>query len=144
VALAGALVAVAAVAYVVAPPKGLDGYRESAAASAKALGSQIETAALWSEVLDQGKTTTPAAKVGLEGAEEDAKATASEFESYEPTAGAAALRSRFAALAGEATTALADLRLAAQQGRWDEVPKLSAPLPVLSNQLARFEERAEP
>jgi hypothetical protein len=144
VALAGVLVTAAALAYVVAPPKGLDGYRESAAASAKTLGSQVETATLWSQVLDQGKTTTPAALVGLEEAEEDAKATASGFEGYEPPAGAAVLRSRFAALAGEAISALAGLRVAAQQGHWDQVARLSAPLPGLSDELARFEERAEP
>jgi hypothetical protein len=144
VVLAGVLVAVAAVAYVVAPPKGLDGYRESAAASAKTLDSQIQTAALWSEVLDQDKTTTPAAMVGLEEAEGDANATASDFEGYEPPAGARALRSRFAALAAEAIDALRALRVAAQQGRWDEVPKLGAPLSGLSDELARFEERVEP
>jgi hypothetical protein len=143
-ALAGAIAAVAAIAYVVAPPKGLDDYRQRAAASAKTLDSQVQTADLWSEVADQGRATTQATLVGLEEAHEDATSAASEFEGFNAPAGAAALRSRFVTLAAEAIAALDDLHAAARQGHWDDLPGLSARLPALSDQLVRFEERAEP
>lgn len=136
--LAGALL------YITAPPRGLDGYRERAAASAEALASPLETALLWAQVRDGGRALPTTTLVAFEEAEDDADATARGFESYVPPAGAERLRSRFVALAGESTDALEQLRIAAKQGRWEELAALSAPLPGLSRRLERFEERAEP
>jgi hypothetical protein len=104
----------------------------------------VETARLWAETHADGKATGAATLVGLEESEEDATAAAAQFESYEPPDGAAALRSRFVALAADVESALSRLRIAAEQERWDELGALSAPLPALSEELLRFEERAEP
>ncbi len=46
---------VAALWYVTAPPKGVDGYRERAAATAETLVSQVETARLWAESEEEGR-----------------------------------------------------------------------------------------
>lgn len=140
-----AIAAVAAsLAYVTAPPKGLDGYRERAASTAETLGSQVETALLWSQTYRQGKATTAASLVGFEEASEDADAAAAEFEGYEPADGGIPYRRELTALAAEVTDSLSQLRIAAQQERWEELAALSAPLPGLSERLSRFEERAEP
>lgn len=138
-----ALVA-AALWYVTAPPKGVDGYRERAAATAEALVSQVETARLWARAEEEGKALRATVLVGFEETEEDAESAASRFESYEPPDGVAALREELTDLATEATEALAALRIAAQQERWADVPELSRPLPELSERLTALEERAEP
>lgn len=142
--VAGIALVAAALAYVSAPPRGLDGYRERAAATAETLGSQVETALLWSATYGEGKATEAATLVGLEEAEEDADTAAAQFEAYEPPSGGLPYRSDLAALSGAVTDALAQLRIAAQQERWSELPRLSAPLPGLSSRLGRYEERAEP
>lgn len=140
-----AILAVAgSLAYITAPPKGVDGYRERAASTAETLVSQLETARLWAESEHEGKALTTSALVGFEETEKGAEAAASKFEGYEPPDGVAALRSELVALAGEATEALARLRIAAQQERWEEVAELSRPLPELAEKLTAFEERAEP
>jgi hypothetical protein len=130
--------------YVTAPPKGVDGYRERAAATAETLVSQLETARLWAEVEEEGKALRATVLVGFEESEEDAEAAAGQFEGYEPPDGAADLREELTGLAGEATEALAALRIAAQQERWEDVRELSRPLPELSAKLSALEERAEP
>lgn len=146
--VAGALAAIAVVAaslaYVTAPPKGLDGYRERAAATAETLVSQVETARLWSDTYRAGKATTAATLVGFEEAEEDADAAATKFEGYEPPDGGLRYRRELTALAAEVTVALSQLRIAAQQERWEDLAALSAPLAGLAERLSRFEERAEP
>ena len=140
---AGGVAAIALVGaciwYVTAPPKGEDGYRERAAATAEALVSQVESARLWAETEAAGKTLPPTALVGLEEAEEDAEAAAAKFEGYEPPDGVEEQRERLVSLAGEASEALAAIRIAAQQERWDDV----RPLPALSRELTAFEEEAE-
>jgi len=138
------LLIASAIAYVTAPPKGSDGYRERAAATAETLVSQLETARLWAENETEGRALPTTALVGFEEAEEDAEAAASQFESYEPPDGVANLRDSLVALAAATTAALARLRIAAQQERWEEMTALSRPLPKLSAKLAAFEERAEP
>jgi hypothetical protein len=143
-AFAAILAIAGALAYITAPPKGLDGYRERAAATAETLGSQVETALIWAEARDAGKSTSAAALVGFEETEEDANAAASSFAGYELPDGGAGLRSRLVALAEEVGAALAELRIAAQQERWEEIAALSAPLPGLSEELSQFEERVEP
>lgn len=146
--LIGAFGAIAVVAaalwYVTAPPKGVDGYRERAAATAETLVSQLETARLWAESEEEGKALRTTVLVGFEETEEDAEAAATRFEGYEPPDGVGNLREELTNLATEATEALAALRIAAQQERWEDVRELSRPLPGLSERLGALEERAEP
>ncbi|HEX5984485.1 MAG TPA: hypothetical protein VFY69_09795 [Solirubrobacterales bacterium] len=141
---AAIFVTAAALWYVTAPPKGVDGYRERAASTAETLVSQLETARLWAQSEEEGKALRTSVLVGFEETEEDAEAAASAFESYEPPDGVADLREELTSLAAEATEALAALRIAAQQERWEDVPELSRPLPELSEKLSALEEGAEP
>jgi len=142
--LAAILLIGAAIAYVTAPPQGAHDYRERAAATAETLVSQLETARLWAENEEAGKALRTTVLVGFEQTDEDADAAVSQFEAYEPAAGTARLRHDLAALGAETTAALAKLRIAAQQERWDEVAALSRPLPALSNRLRALAERTEP
>lgn len=130
--------------YVTAPPKGLDGYRERAASIAEAVRSQVETSRLWVRTVEDGKATHAAALVGLREAEEDARSAASTFQGYEPPAKGLPLRRAFSAVTTDATAALAELRIAAEQGRWEGIAATAEPLSELSTRLRRFEERAEP
>jgi hypothetical protein len=134
----------AALVYVIAPPTSVEGYRERAAATAETLDSQVETALLWATTREEDKATAAATLVGFEEAEADASAAATKFESYNVPREAIGLRTRLVALATEVRNALAELRIAAEQERWKEVGALSSPLPGLSDELAAFEEKAEP
>lgn len=142
--LAALIVIATAIAYVAAPPQSVDGYRERAASTAETLVSQVETASLWVETEVDDKATTAATLVGLEEAEEDGRRAAAKFEGYEPPTEALALRRRFASLAAETNEVLSALRIAAEQERWEELPRLATPLHRLSDEWSRFEERAEP
>ncbi len=127
-----------------APPKGVDGYRERAAASAETIRSQVQLARIWVASLEEDESTKAAARVGLEETDRDAASAISTFEAYEVPAALNDLHSAFGSLAGSATDALAALRIAAEQERWEELAGLARPLPSLAHRLRQFEERAEP
>lgn len=143
-ALAAIAVAAGCLWYLSAPPKGIDSYRERAASTLESLHSQVQVARIWSETVSEGRATTQAALVGLQEAERDASSAASQFERHEPPFGGLELRTRLSALATKTTTALGDLRIAAEQERWDEVPRLTQPLRELAPRLEDFETEAMP
>ena len=130
--------------YVMAPPKGVDGFRERSASTAESLRSQVETAAIWAETVAKGDATHAAALVGFEEAEHDASSAISSYETYEPPDDVLPLRAKLIGLASEVTDALGALRIAGQQEDWAEVPALAEPLPRLSADLRRFEDRVKP
>ena len=134
----------AALWYVTAPPKGADGFRERAAATAETMRSQVQTVRIWVRTLAEGDATHAAAAVAFTEAEEDAAAAASQFESYEPPTGTLKLRSALTGLATDTTDTLASIRIAAEQERWGSLGRLTDPLPTLATELQHLEERAEP
>jgi hypothetical protein len=138
------LIVVAALWYVTAPPKGVDAYRERAAATAETARSQVQVARIWVETFGDDEATAAATLVGLEEAETDAAAAVSEFEAYEPPTGAIDLRTRLSGLGNRAIDTLSALRIAAEQERWADLPRLAAPLSGLDRELRVLEERAEP
>ena len=142
--VAVATVVAGALWYVTAPPKGVDGFRERSAATAETLRSQIQSDRLWIETLRTGDATHTASLVGFAEAEQDAAAAASQFESYEPPSGTLELRATLSQLSTDVTDALAAIRIAAEQERWDRLGELAGPLPQLAARLQAFEERAEP
>ena len=130
--------------YVHAPPRTVGDYRERAAMTAETLLSQVETAALWVRELDDGNVTRRAASVALREAERDAAAAAAEFAAWDPRGDARQVRADVTALAGEVTDALAQLRIAAEDGRWDALPAFAQPLPGLAARLDALARRADP
>lgn len=144
VTFAAAVAIAASLLYITAPPQGIDGYRERAATTARTLVSQAGTASLWVRTHGRGRATDAATLVALEEAEHDARAAATTFEGHEPPEGGLELRRRLASLAGDVNDVLSRLRIAAEQERWDQLGDLGRPLPAISADLSRFEERAEP
>ena len=120
VAAVAAIVAVfASLWYVQAPPRTQGDYRERAAITAQSLRSQVQTAELWVRELEQERVTLQAATVALREAEGDAVAAASELAVWDPRGDTRPLRSELTMLANAVTDALAELRIAAEGGRWD-------------------------
>ncbi len=142
----GAAVAVlaASVWYVQAPPRTAGDYRERAAMAAETLRSQVETARLWVRELEAGRATRRAAVVGFREAEADAEAAASEFAGFDPRGDTREIRSDLTALGAQVTDALGQLRIAAQDGRWNALPALAGPLPELARRLEAVGGRADP
>lgn len=138
------VIAGAAIWYVSAPPKGSDGYRERMADATRTLRSQVQSARIWAATFEDGDATSAATAVGFEEAERDASSAASQFEAYDPARRDLRLRSRFVALAADATGALADLRIAAELEDWERVPEVAGRLDKLAASLERFERRARP
>lgn len=144
VAIAIAVVVVAALWYVVAPPRDVDGYRERASLTAETLRSQVQTSRIWLRTLARDDTLRTSASVGLREAEEDASAAAASFERYDPPHGTDPLRARLSALAGETTTVLGDIRIAAHRDEWGRLDELGEPLPALADRLEALARRAQP
>lgn len=134
----------AAIWYVSAPPRGSDGYRERMGETTRTLRSQVQSARIWADTFDAGDATAAATAVGLEEAELDASAAASQFESHEPPAGELRSRTRFVSLASDTTGVLADLRIASQLKQWKRLPRIAARLEEVATRLDRFEHRVRP
>lgn len=134
----------ASVWYVQAPPRTEGDYRERAALAAETLRSQVQTGRLWVRELEEGRVTRQAAAVAFREAEGDAESAASEFAAFDPRGDTRETRSRVMELAARVTDALGQLRIASQDGRWDALPSLAAPLPGLARRLEATARRAEP
>ena len=146
-AIAAVTVPVAVIAslwYVQAPPRTRGDYRERAAITAASLRSQVKTAGLWVDEIERERVTHQAAQVALREAEDDAVATASEFDAWNPPANERRIRSDITALASETTDALTQLRIAAEDGRWHALSSLARPLPQLAKRLGTARYRADP
>jgi hypothetical protein len=130
-----AVVTVAAVWYVVAPPRSQSAYRERAAQTAESLRSHVQTARLWADAERRGRATREAATIGFDEAETDAQATASTFSAYDPPPGTKDLRTRVTRAATDVKDALATLRIAAHRDAWSRVPAAARPLEELATRL---------
>jgi hypothetical protein len=143
-AVAVVAVVLASLWYVIAPPRGVDSYRERASITTGTLRSQVQTARIWLRTLARDDTLRTSAGVGLREADEDASAAAASFEGYDPPRGTDALRARLSTLAEETTTVLGDLRIAAQRDEWDRLDEIGQPLPALAGRLDALARRAQP
>lgn len=130
--------------WVQAPPRGSEAYRESAETAIEKLRSRTETARLWVDQLERDRVLRTAVEVSLEEAETGAISALGQFEGYDPPRRLEPLRTDIAQVGDEVTTVLSDLRIAARQGRWAELPRLAEPLEELSSRLDQLSRRAEP
>ena len=140
--LAGAVVF--SIWWVQAPPRDETSYRESAETTIRKLSSRLETARLWVDELERGRVQKPAVKISLEEAETGASSALSRFEGYDPPRGLERLRSEVSTLGTRLESALGDLRIASEQGRWAELPTLAAGLPKLASRLDHLSDEVEP
>ncbi|MDQ3875525.1 MAG: hypothetical protein M3322_08300 [Actinomycetota bacterium] len=141
--LAVVIAVLAAIWYVAAPPRTVGDYRERSGMTVETLRSQVETARLWTRAVENDRVTREAATVAFREAEEDASAATSEFAAWDPRGDTRDLRSRITRLASEVIDSLAKLRIAVEDGRWDALPRLAAPLPRLADRLERVARTAD-
>ena len=118
-----------------APPRSEGAYRRQAADTVELVASQVGTAQLWIEAVRAGRTTHPAASVAFREAEDDARSTTSRFSGYDPPPGSG-LRDRVTPVTSDAVEALAQVRIAAHEGRWRQLGDLGARLEQITRQLA--------
>ncbi|MER7407890.1 hypothetical protein ABT373_36840 [Streptomyces sp. NPDC000070] len=116
-------------------------YEEKVANTAEAARSAVQTARLVVEAAEDGKAPGPYTARALSDAETALTSIATHIGAVQPpTTHATALRSRVTSLLTECRTALAELRIAARDGRFDELARLAEPLPRLASRLKRLEE----
>ncbi len=138
------LLILAALWYVQAPPRTGGDYRERAAMTLETLRSQVQSTSLWIRELENERTTRQAASVAFREAEDDASAAVSDFAAWDPVGNTQGLRRDITAVGSDVTDALAAVRIAAEDERWDTLPELARPLPPLANRLERLARRADP
>ena len=129
--------------YMQAPPRTVGSYRDRAASTTEALRSQVQTARLWVGALEDGEATRQAASVAFRETDADAEAALSRFAGYTPPGGTEELRSAVTAVGQEVSAALAMLKIAADRGEWDDLPRLADPLAPLARRLQTLERAAE-
>jgi hypothetical protein len=116
-------------------------YESKAGRTAKVVASAVQTARLATDAAAGGKAYGRYLTQVLAEAEEDAGAAQGTFDGIQPPdRHADQLRASLDELLDEATSTLADLRVAARRGHLDQLRGLAAPLPKLSAQLAGFAE----
>jgi hypothetical protein len=119
------------------PPRDASAYREESTRTVQLLRSHVGTARLWIEGVDEGRLTRTAASVALVEASTDADAEATSYSSLDPgDAASTRVWSRVSSLADEVAAALAEVRVAARAGRWDDVVAVLPKLERLSAGLA--------
>lgn len=138
VAGAAAALLVGSVWFGQAPPRSPGAYEARAVQTATYLRSQVRTAGLWIQAVEDGRATHQAATVALDEAETDAINTAGRFAAWDPPAGAELLRREVTGAATAATDTLASLRILANQGRWAAVAEAAAALTPTEDRLDRL------
>src|SRR5919198_4758834 len=108
-------------------------YESKAGETAKVVGSAVQSARLAVDAASGRKAYGRYLTQVLLDAEEDATAAQGTFDGIQPPDRRAdQLRNSLDRLLDEATSTLADLRVAARRGHLDELRGLAAPLPKLS------------
>ena len=116
-------------------------YQEKVANTAEAARSAVQTARLVVKAAEEGKAPGPYTARALSDAETALTSIATHIGAVQPpTASSTVLRSKVTSLLTDCRTALADLRIAAREGRYGELVRLAEPLPRLAARLKRLEE----
>lgn len=117
-------------------------YVEKAANTAEAARSAVVTTLLVVDASSEGKAPARYVSLTISEAEEDVSSIASSFQIVQPPSQkAAVLRDEVTSALGDATTALANLRIAARAGRLTDLPRLAEPLAEVSAVLEEMSRR---
>ncbi|MGE5765165.1 MAG: hypothetical protein ACM3ZF_15225 [Mycobacterium leprae] len=101
----------------------------------------VETARVTAGAAGSGRLLPAYVAVALRDAEDDANGIVATFDSVQPPSAAAdALRAGLDDTLQQATSRIADLRIAARRGRLDRLPSLARPLADVSLRLRRYAE----
>jgi hypothetical protein len=134
-------VLVVGVAACTGPVRSDNVYESKAGHTAETVVGAVETARLAVDAGGGGKAYGRYLVQVLAEAEEDAGAAQGTFDAIQPPDRRAdRLRDRLDQLLTEATSTLAELRIAARRGRTAELPRLAAPLGKVAEQLHAFAE----
>jgi hypothetical protein len=134
-------VLVVGVAACTGPVRSDNVYESKAGRTAETVVGAVETARLAVDAGGGGKAYGRYLVQVLAEAEEDAGAAQGTFDAIQPPDRRAdRLRDRLDQLLTEATSTLAELRIAARRGRTAELPRLAAPLGKVAEQLHAFAE----
>jgi hypothetical protein len=134
-------VLVLGVAACTGPVRSFGVYEAKAGRTAETVVGAVETARLAVDAGSSGKAYGRYLAQVLAEAEEDAGAAQGVFDAIQPPDRRAdRLRDDLDQLLTEATSTLAELRIAARRGRIAELPKLAAPLVKVAGQLHAFAE----
>lgn len=115
-------------------------YEEKVANTAESAGSAVQTTRLVVEAAEDGKAPGPYTARALSDAETALTSIATHIGSVQPpTTHSTALRSRVVSLLEDCRTAVAGLRIAAREGRFEELSRLAEPLPRLAARLKQLE-----
>lgn len=116
-------------------------YEEKVANTAEVARSAVQTARLVVEAAEEDKAPGPYTARALSDAETALDSVATHIGSVQPPGPRSKeLRSRVTSLLTDCRTALSDLRIAARDGRFDQLAGLAEPLPQLAARLKRLEE----
>ena len=116
-------------------------YESKAGQTAAVAASAVQTALLAVDAAKDGKAYGRYLTQVLVEAEEDAGSAQGTFDGIQPPDDRAdELRASLDELLGDATTILADLRIAARRGRFAELPELAKSLPEVAAKLDAFAE----
>jgi hypothetical protein len=134
-------VLVLAVAACTGPVRSAGVYEAKAGRTAETVVGAVETARLAVDVGGDGKAYGRYLAQVLAEAEQDAGSAQGTFDAIQPPDRRAdQLRDRLDRLLTEATSTLAELRIAARRGRIAELPRLAAPLGKVAERLHAFAE----
>jgi hypothetical protein len=116
-------------------------YESKAGQTAAVAASAVQTALLAVDAAKDDKAYGRYLTQVLVEAEEDAGSAQGTFDGIQPPDDRAdELRASLDELLSDATTILADLRIAARRGRFAELPELAKPLPEVAAKLDDFAE----
>ncbi|MGH2814810.1 MAG: hypothetical protein ACRDLC_06585, partial [Actinomycetota bacterium] len=116
-------------------------YESKAGQTAEVAASAVQTALLAVDAAKDDKAYGRYLTQVLVEAEEDAGSAQGTFDAIQPPDDRAdELRASLDDLLSDATTILADLRIAARRGRFAELPELARPLPEVAAKLDDFAE----
>ncbi len=118
------------------PSRSDDDYTNKAAQTAQAMGSLLETARLGADAVEKDRTIAPFTSVLMREMEGDASGVQSAFLTRQPpSATAVELRARVAPILNDATSVLADLRIAAYRTDVDALSRAAERIPAITETL---------
>lgn len=127
---------------IVGPTRTADDYTLKATSTADAVLSAVRTAELTARAASDGRTFGPYTAVTLDDAESGASGAVATFESLQPPGRSSdELRDELTSITGDATSALATLRITARRGHMDRLASQARALEPIARRLEAFSER---
>jgi hypothetical protein len=123
------------------PARSYDAFKGKAVESATMAQNATQTTLLVAHAASAGKLTAAYASVAVSNAETDANGAQSSFLAIQPPDGRSQkLRSQLGDILSDATSAIADVRIAARRGQLSRLEQIAKPLRGITARLDAFEQ----